>query len=61
MFFGIDRIDASQLEADADEADSLEVPGTPYFLVNDLIVRGYVPKEVFALAIDTALQMKAGK
>ena len=51
----------AQLEADADEADSLEIPGTPYFLVNDLIVRGYVPKEVFALAIDTALQMKAGK
>ncbi len=51
----------AQLEADSAEADTLNVPGTPYFLVNDLVVRGYVPKETFALAIDTALKIKAGK
>ncbi len=48
----------AQLEADSAEADTLNVPGTPYFLVNDMVIRGYVPKEIFELAIDTALKQK---
>ena len=50
----------AQMDADSKEADALEIPGTPYFLVNDLVIRGYVPKEIFAYAIDTALKMKTG-
>lgn len=49
------------MDADAEEADALGFVGTPYFLVNDLVVRGALPMEDFAEAIDIALAKKAGK
>lgn len=40
------------------DADTLDISGTPYFLVNNLIVRGAVPKDIFEEAIKTALSLK---
>ena len=49
------------MDADAAEADSLGFVGTPYFLVNDLVVRGAISLEDFSAAVDMALEKKAGK
>ncbi len=38
------------------QADKLGVQGTPYFFVNDLVIRGAVPKEFFEEAIQMALK-----
>lgn len=46
------------IDADRAEADALQIPGTPYFLVNNLAVRGALPKEFFEDAIDMALRLK---
>lgn len=50
-----------RLDADREEADGLGISGTPYFLVNDLLVRGAVSKELFEEAVDMALALKKGK
>lgn len=41
-----------------DEADAkkLGVEGTPYFLVNNLVVRGALPRDLFDSAVDMALK-----
>ncbi len=44
------------LNADAAEAHSLGFAGTPYFLVNDLVIRGAVPLENFIDAVELALK-----
>ena len=44
-----------------EEADALGFVGTPYFLVNDLVVRGALSLEDFSTAVDMALAKKAGK
>ena len=49
------------MDADAAEADSLGFVGTPYFLVNDIVVRGALSLEDFSKAVDMALEKKAGK
>jgi protein-disulfide isomerase len=49
------------MDADAAEADSLGFVGTPYFLVNDIVVRGALSLEEFSKAVDMALEKKAGK
>lgn len=51
----------ARLDADRKEADSLGISGTPYFLVNDLIVRGAVPKDLFEEAIEMALRVQEGR
>ncbi|MBQ9105326.1 MAG: thioredoxin domain-containing protein [Mailhella sp.] len=51
----------AQMDADAAEASRLGFVGTPYFLVNDLIVRGALPLENFSEAVEMALSQKAGK
>lgn len=48
----------AMIDADRAEANTLQVPGTPYFLVNNLAVRGALPKELFEDAIDMALRLK---
>lgn len=48
----------ARLDGDRKEADSFGISGTPYFLVDDLMVRGAVAKELFEEAIDMALQLK---
>ena len=48
------------LAAARDEADALKIQGTPYFFVNNLVVRGSIPKDLFEEAIQIALK-KAGK
>lgn len=40
------------------EAGRLDIHGTPYFFVNDLVIRGAVPKELFEEAIEMALSLK---
>ena len=49
------------MDADIEEADALGFVGTPYFLVNDLVVRGALSLEDFSTAVDMALAKKAGK
>lgn len=44
------------VDADIAEAAQLGVQGTPYFLVNNLVVRGALSPELFAEAINIALQ-----
>lgn len=43
------------LAQDQEDAQKLGVEGTPYFLVNNLVVRGALPVELFKGAIDMAL------
>ena len=50
-----------RLAADDAEAETFGIRGTPYFLVNDLLVRGAVPKEMFEEAILKALALKEKK
>ena len=47
---------AEILRDDADDAAKLGIEGTPYFLVNDLVVRGALPLEFFRRAVDMALK-----
>lgn len=42
------------LSEDQDDGQKLGVEGTPYFLVNDLVVRGAVPIELFRSAVEMA-------
>lgn len=44
----------SQIEEDIAEATRVGVQGTPYFLVNDIVVRGAIPAELFSTAISMA-------
>ena len=46
---------AAIIEEDQADAKKLKVEGTPYFLVNNLTVRGAVSYDLFNAAIDTAL------
>lgn len=47
------------MKEDEEDAKKLGVEGTPYFLVNNLIVRGAMPKDLFDGAIDTALKNRS--
>jgi protein-disulfide isomerase len=44
------------MDQDAADARNLGLVGTPYYLVNDIIVRGAIPFENFSEAIDLALK-----
>lgn len=44
------------LDEDIAEAQALGVEGTPYFLVNNLVIRGALPLDLFKNAVDMALQ-----
>lgn len=46
------------LDADAADAKALGFHGTPYFLVNDLVIRGSLPLENFIDAVEFALGEK---
>ncbi len=46
------------LEQDLADAKKLNVEGTPYFVVNDAIVRGALPLELFKSVFDLALTKK---
>ena len=48
----------ARLAADRKEADGLGITGTPYFLVNDLLIRGAVGRDLFEEAIELALEQK---
>ncbi len=50
-----------RLNADRKEADRLGISGTPHFLVNNLIVRGAVSKDLFEEAIEMALALEKKK
>ena len=47
------------IREDLEDAEKLGVDGTPHFLVNDLVVRGALPDDLFRAAIDTALKPQA--
>lgn len=49
------------LDEDMAEAQRLGVEGTPYFLVNDLVIRGALPLDLFKNAVDMALEEKNKK
>lgn len=49
------------LEEDLAEAKALGVEGTPYFLVNNMVIRGALPLDLFKNAVDMALQDKTKK
>lgn len=49
------------LDEDMAEAQRLGVEGTPYFLINDLIIRGALPLDLFKNAVDMALEEKTKK
>lgn len=49
------------VDADMAEAAKLGVQGTPYFLVNNLVVRGALSPELFSEAINMALQATGKK
>ena len=51
----------SRLSEDEAEAEQFGIRGTPYFLVNDILVRGAVPVEMFEEAIVKALALKGIK
>ncbi len=42
------------MSQDLEDAQILGVEGTPYFLVNDLVIRGALPLELFKNAVDMA-------
>lgn len=44
------------LAQDQEDGQKLGVEGTPYFLVNDLVIRGALPLELFKNAVDMALK-----
>ena len=48
------------LAEDQQDAQKLGVEGTPYFLVNDLVVRGALPLELFRDAVEMARDSKQG-
>ena len=43
------------IEEDMQEAQALKMQGTPYFLVNNILIRGALPLDLFAEAVDMAL------
>lgn len=47
---------ADILAEDQQDAQKLNIEGTPYFLVNNLIVRGALPLDLFKDAVDMALK-----
>ena len=49
------------LAGDRAEADALGVTGTPFFLVNDLVIRGALSEELFEEAVKMALELAAKK
>lgn len=57
---GSPRVQA-RLDEDRKEADGFGISGTPYFLVDDLMVRGAVPKDLFEEAVEMALTLKGKK
>ena len=51
----------AMLAADAADANALGFVGTPYFLVNNMVLRGALPMENFVDAVDMALKHTAAK
>ncbi len=46
------------LKEDLEDAQNLNIEGTPHFLVNNLVVRGALPMELFKRAFEMALENK---
>lgn len=44
------------INEDLEDAKKLGVEGTPYYIVNDMIIRGALPHDLFKSAIDMALE-----
>ena len=49
------------LASDRAEADALGITGTPFFLVNNLVIRGALSEELFEEAVKMALELVAKK
>jgi protein-disulfide isomerase len=52
---------AAIIEEDIEDAKKLGVEGTPFFLVNNLVVRGAVAYDLFEAAVQTALRAAGEK
>ena len=50
---------ADLLAEDIADGQKIGVEGTPFFLVNNLIIRGALPPDLFRAAVDTALAEKS--
>jgi len=50
-----------RLAEDRQEADRLGISGTPHFVVNDLMIRGAVTRDLFEEAVEKALALKGVK
>ena len=50
-----------RLADDRREADTLGITGTPFFVVNDLMVRGAVARDLFEQAVEKALELKGAQ
>lgn len=48
-----------RLDADNKEAEGFGISGTPHFLVNDLVIRGALSRELFEEAVKKALNLTA--
>ena len=48
----------AMMQADAADARALGFVGTPYFLINDMVIRGALPLDNFSDAVDMALKQK---
>lgn len=49
------------INEDMEDAQKLKFDGTPCFLVNNLVVRGALPLDLFKIAVDIALDQANGK
>ena len=49
------KVVAQVLKEDLEDAEKLNIEGTPYFLVNNLVIRGAIPIHMFRRAIEIEL------
>lgn len=47
------------INEDLEDAKKLGIEGTPYFLINNMIIRGALPHDLFKSAVDMALEQKS--
>ena len=43
------------IDEDIKDGEKLHIEGTPFFLINNLVIRGAVPKDIFRRAIEIEL------
>ena len=54
-FAGICFVVQKIIDEDIKDGEKLHIEGTPFFLINNLVIRGAVPKDIFRRAIEIEL------